>query len=35
MEIVIFALLLGFMGLLAWGWGADTRPSEHDRIHNW
>jgi hypothetical protein len=35
MELLVFVLLIGLLGLLALGWGADSRPTEHDRIHNW
>jgi hypothetical protein len=35
MEILIFALLVLFIGALALELGPDSRPSEHEHMHNW
>jgi hypothetical protein len=35
MEMIIFVLVLGLIGLFAVDCGADTRTSEHDHARNW
>jgi hypothetical protein len=35
MELITFFLLIAFVGALAIACGDDSRPSEHDRVHNW
>jgi len=35
MEIITFALLVLFIGALSIALGNDSRPSEHENLHNW
>jgi hypothetical protein len=35
MELLIFVVLVLFVGALAIALGEDSRPSEHDHIRNW
>jgi hypothetical protein len=35
MLIVSLALILSIVGVLSVSLGDDSRPSEHDRTHNW